>query len=241
MKRECNIVRDLLPLYIENMVSAESREFVEAHLSKCPECNAFYFEMTEGGEEKIGDSEAQNKILPLQIVKKKLIKRIVISVISIILSIAVLIGAGTAVYEYIDKQNKTAEIDYGESQWYSLDDRKAVVDMIFREFINPMDFGFDFKSVRFAGDAECLNAWKECNENPNRVSKIDDYRDIMVIYVSMKTPAWSKNKAFLPNIYYEDIKFIVEKDKDHDEYWRGWRMTLVSIPSPYPEATSAAE
>ena len=39
MKNECNIVRDLLPLYIENMVSAESAQFVEAHLSKCPECN----------------------------------------------------------------------------------------------------------------------------------------------------------------------------------------------------------
>ena len=241
MKRECNIVRDLLPLYIENMASPESAQFVEAHLSKCPECNAFYFEMIDKGEENIDDLDVKNKILPLQIVKKKLIKRIVISMISVILSVAVLISAGVGVYEYVDKQNKTAEIDYGESELYSLEDRIAVVDMIFREFINPMDFGFDFKSVRFAGDAECLNAWKECNENPNRVTKIDDYRDIMVFYVSMKAPAWSKSKSFLPNIYYEDIKFIVEKDKDHDEYWRGWRMTLVSIPSPYPEATSAAE
>ena len=241
MKRECNIVRDLLPLYIENMASPESAQFVEAHLSKCPECNAFYFEMTNRGEENIDDVEAQKKILPLQIVKKKLIKRIVISVIAVILSIAILIGAEVGVYEYVDKQNKTAEIDYGKSELYLLEDRKAVVDMIFREFINPMDFGFDFKSVRFAGDAECLNAWKECNENPNRVAKIDDYRDIMVFYVSMKAPAWSKSKSSLPNIYYEDIKFIVEKDKDHDEYWRGWRMTLVSIPSPYHEATSAAE
>ena len=117
----------------------------------------------------------------------------------------------------------------------------TVSDMIFSEFINRMDFGFDFKSVRFAGDAECLNAWKECNENPNRVTKIDDYRDVMVIYVSMKSPSWSKNKSFLPNIYYEDIKFVVEKDKNHDKYWRGWQMTWVSVPSPYSEATSAAE
>ena len=71
MKRECNIVRDLLPLYIENMASPESAQFVEAHLSKCPECNAFYFEMTNKGEENIDDVEAQKKILPLQIVKKK--------------------------------------------------------------------------------------------------------------------------------------------------------------------------
>lgn len=241
MKRECNIVRDLLPLYIENMASDETREFVEAHLSKCTECNAFYFEMTNKGEENIDDLEVQNKILPLQIVKKKLIKKIVISVISVILSVAILIVAGVGVYEYVDKQNKTAEIDYGESEWYSLEDRKAVIDMIFNQYINSLDFGYDVKSVRFAGDAECLNAWKECNENPNRVTKIDDYRDIMVIYISMKTPAWAKSEAYVPKIYYEDIKVVVEKDKDHDKYWLGWYMTLLSIPSPYHEVTSAAE
>ena len=241
MKRECNIVRDLLPLYIENMASPESAQFVEAHLSKCPECNAFYFKMTNKGEENIDDVEAQKKILPLQIVKKKLIKRIVISVIAIILSIAILIGAGTAVYNYVDKQNKTAEIDYGESELYSLEDRKAAIDMIFNQYINSMDFGYDIKSVRFAGDAECLNEWEENNKNPNRVTKIDDYRDIMVIYISMKTPVWTQSEAYDPNIYYEDIKVVVEKDKDHDEYWLGWFMTWLSIPSPYPEATSAAE
>ncbi len=241
MKNECNIVRDLLPLYIENMASEESREFIEAHLSKCPECNAFYFAMTESGEENIADEEAQKKILTLRVVKKKLLKRIVISVISIILSIAILIVAGVGVYEYVDKQNKTAEIDYGESEWYSLEDRKAAIDMIFYQYINSLDFGYDVKSVRFAGDAECLNAWKECNENPNRVTKIDDYRDIMVIYISMKTPAWADNKSFLPNIYYEDMKFVLKKNKDRDEYWRGWQMIWVSIPSPYHEVTSAAE
>lgn len=241
MKRECNIVRDLLPLYIENMASPESAQFVEAHLSKCPECNAFYFEMTNKGEENIDNVEAQKKILPLQIVKKKLIKRIAISVIAIILSIAILIGAGVGVYEYVDKQNKTAEIDYGESELYSLEDRKAAIDMIFSQFINSMDFGYDFKSVRFAGDDECLNEWKKWNEDPYHVTQFEDYHDFMVIYVSMKTPAWADNKSFLPNIYYEDMKFVLEKNKVYDEYWLGWQMMLLTVPSPYPEATSAAE
>lgn len=36
--KECNIVKDLLPLYIEELCSEDSREYVEAHLGKCKEC-----------------------------------------------------------------------------------------------------------------------------------------------------------------------------------------------------------
>lgn len=38
MKNECKIVSDLLPLYIEDMVSIETKEFIEEHLKSCDEC-----------------------------------------------------------------------------------------------------------------------------------------------------------------------------------------------------------
>ncbi len=37
---ECSIVRDLLPLYLEGMLSEETDSFVKAHLSHCPQCAA---------------------------------------------------------------------------------------------------------------------------------------------------------------------------------------------------------
>ena len=40
MKNECNIIRDILPLYAEDMVSADTSAFVEQHLTKCAECRA---------------------------------------------------------------------------------------------------------------------------------------------------------------------------------------------------------
>lgn len=41
MKRiECSVVRDLLPLYLDDVVSAETRDMVKAHLAECPECRA---------------------------------------------------------------------------------------------------------------------------------------------------------------------------------------------------------
>ena len=38
MKNECSVVKDLLPLYIENMVSPETAQCVDEHLKSCPSC-----------------------------------------------------------------------------------------------------------------------------------------------------------------------------------------------------------
>ena len=38
MKDNCQMVKDLLPLYAENVASEESRNFVSAHLEECETC-----------------------------------------------------------------------------------------------------------------------------------------------------------------------------------------------------------
>ena len=38
MKITCNIIEDLLPLYVDDMVSEDSRQLVEEHLKTCPAC-----------------------------------------------------------------------------------------------------------------------------------------------------------------------------------------------------------
>ena len=53
MKNECHIVRDLMPLYTEGMLSDESASFVKAHLETCENCRAAY-----SGEEKPPVTEA---------------------------------------------------------------------------------------------------------------------------------------------------------------------------------------
>ena len=46
MKINCDVIRDLLPLYAEDMVSDASRELVGAHFEECTECRKVYAEMT---------------------------------------------------------------------------------------------------------------------------------------------------------------------------------------------------
>lgn len=38
MKTACSIVRDLLPLYVEDMVSPETAQYIRSHLAECPAC-----------------------------------------------------------------------------------------------------------------------------------------------------------------------------------------------------------
>ena len=45
MKNKCAIIKDILPLYIEDIVSDETREFVDEHLQECPECKKLADEM----------------------------------------------------------------------------------------------------------------------------------------------------------------------------------------------------
>ena len=40
MKTECSVVRDLLPLYVEDMVSEETAAYIGEHLESCEECRA---------------------------------------------------------------------------------------------------------------------------------------------------------------------------------------------------------
>ena len=40
MKINCNVIRDLLPLYADQICSNESKELVDEHLAQCRDCSA---------------------------------------------------------------------------------------------------------------------------------------------------------------------------------------------------------
>ena len=46
MKNKCDIVQDLLPLYVDGCCTQSSRELVEEHLQECAACKQVFGEMT---------------------------------------------------------------------------------------------------------------------------------------------------------------------------------------------------
>lgn len=67
MSNKCNLIKDILPLYVENMVSADTREFVGKHLEHCEECYAEFEHMR-----KPADFIPDVDIVPLKRIKKDL-------------------------------------------------------------------------------------------------------------------------------------------------------------------------
>lgn len=62
MKNECSIIRDVLPLYFENIVSEETRNFVNEHLAGCVDCAAELDSMKAGIKTEKNDSNTQSEI-----------------------------------------------------------------------------------------------------------------------------------------------------------------------------------
>lgn len=72
MNNKCNLIRDILPLYVEDMVSTDTREFVSEHLEYCEACRAEFEHMR-----KPADFIPNADIVPLKRIKKELfIKRL---------------------------------------------------------------------------------------------------------------------------------------------------------------------
>lgn len=69
MKLSCDIVKDLLPLYVEDMISGSSAEAVREHLEACPACSRER-ETLESAAKETAVDEAESQKAPLMLLKK---------------------------------------------------------------------------------------------------------------------------------------------------------------------------
>lgn len=121
MKNECHIVRDLMPLYTEGMLSDESAAFVKTHLETCEDCRGAY-----GGEETPSTAEADaarqrvGEAGVLRTLKKKLRKQ---TWCAIIITVAVVL--------LVTLMLRLNSIDYlaaiSSDERYTLSDRMALL------------------------------------------------------------------------------------------------------------------
>ena len=72
MKTDCNVIRDLLPLYADEVCSDESRVLVDEHLAECAECTE---ELARIRENEIENHLAAEKEDVIRYQKKKFGRR----------------------------------------------------------------------------------------------------------------------------------------------------------------------
>ena len=103
-KINCNVIQDILPLYIDDVVSDDTKELVEEHLQNCEICQRVYHEtkadlendMKIYAQTKENSNEANDMKNFRKFLKKKKTK-------TILLSIAATIVCFLAVFTFMNK------------------------------------------------------------------------------------------------------------------------------------------
>ena len=101
MKTECCLVKDLLPLYSENMVSDETAALVAEHLNECADCAAEAQRLRTPTEENAPEP-ASDEAAPLRRVKKELKKR---KIAAALLAAAIVFVAMFTIFSYLTRPN----------------------------------------------------------------------------------------------------------------------------------------
>ena len=163
---KCEIIRDLLPLYIDGLTSKESNQEIEKHLKNCEECQKYYQEMTGDIDNfsVITNEEIEDVNLIKKIKKKNRKKALGIFVGAFVLS-GVLMGVafhgthGVAMYENVilnyGVQGDTAYLTLQGKPGYELnfsgatDQNKSSLKVMYARNI----WGHDENVVRLEGES----------------------------------------------------------------------------------------
>ncbi len=92
MSKDCSIVQDLLPLYAENMLREETKEFVDGHLAQCAACRA------ELDALKADVKPAPVSAQPLRDLKRQLRRK---KLTAVLLAVALALTLATAGFAYL--------------------------------------------------------------------------------------------------------------------------------------------
>lgn len=89
--KNCEVIQDLLPLYIDNICSEESRRIVSEHLESCNACKKIYEDMRNPVKQDLSEPELDSKQAFKAINHKWRIKKISIVCASMLLTAIIMI------------------------------------------------------------------------------------------------------------------------------------------------------
>lgn len=160
MKKECDIVQDLLFGYADKTLKEGSKEFVEEHLKTCKNCNGVLKELmeNENKDEKV-------EIEGLKKVKKSLkAKKIIITLMAIIVAIFIFYSIFVC-YEYTNNMKKI-EIYFKED--VTTEQMNLVKEMIYKIDENA--------EIEYSSEGDNFNELMENMDEDTRYL-LDGYED----------------------------------------------------------------
>ena len=93
MKYECDIVKDLIPLYIDDLLSENSKKFVDDHINSCESCRKYYEKLSSEIKIPVSKEVRFSDLRPIEYLKENLSKIIIKKVLAFVLVIGFLVGS----------------------------------------------------------------------------------------------------------------------------------------------------
>ena len=116
MNKDCSIVQDLLPLYAEDMLREETKEYVDGHLTQCAPCRA---ELASLRKEV---TPASVSAQPVRDLKKQLQRK---KLTAVLLAVALALTLATAGFAYLTAPQY---LPYDETEWTITRSPRALAD-----------------------------------------------------------------------------------------------------------------
>ena len=116
MNKDCSIVQDLLPLYAEDMLREETKEYVDGHLAQCEACRA------ELAALKADVPSAPVNAQPLRSLKKQLRRK---KFTAVLLAVTLALTLATAGFAYLTAPQY---LPYDETEWMITRSPRALAD-----------------------------------------------------------------------------------------------------------------
>ncbi len=124
MKYSCEVIQDLLPLYIDEVCSEESQKVIEEHLQECPKCKAIYINMKDSDAVEMIPSFADRELQKAESyhsVKKKLFRKQLLVAVGAVCAVIILFCAISAILK-----NTQQVVQYNENISVSMVDGDIV-------------------------------------------------------------------------------------------------------------------
>lgn len=117
-EKDCKIVQDLLPNYIEKLTNEETNKYIEEHLSECDNCKNVYENMKK--ELQLSENKKDNR--EVRYIKKynkklKFLKAIILSIVAIY--VLIIARRMIILYTLADKEKKSFIYTNYHSKVYS--------------------------------------------------------------------------------------------------------------------------
>ena len=138
MNIKCEVIKDLLPLYVDGVVSEESRALIEEHLKECEDCRE-YLKLLQEDIPQTDEIAFADETASLRKIKHKInLSKLLIAMITLGFAIivgVVLFNLGLTTYEGSLEENLSYELPAGYEEYVSKTDTGNIPAKNYRSYV----------------------------------------------------------------------------------------------------------